>query len=243
MNEKLRTAILNNNDLYRAVFKPLNIKSCRNDSIWYCLEEAPPFYSNLVTVSEHWKPDEIFQTIDKNFKDENRNEWSIKDSFAALDLSIYGFNKLFDANWIYLEAANFTPLKTAANLHFKVVKNEKDLSDWRIAWDSNEDLGKQIFHPDLLNDSKIHFVAGYKNENIECGCLLNETENILGISNFFAPEKTIEVWSETIEFVFDSIKAADIVGYERNPLTAKLKTFGFEAIGDLVVWLHKNNFS
>ena len=241
MKEKLKKAILNNNDLYEAVFKPQNIKSHRNDAIWYCLEEIPPFYSNLVTVSENWKPDEIFKTIDENFKNENWNKWSIKDSFAALDLSDYGFKKLFAAKWFYLNAAKFTPIKAETELHFKIIKTEKDLSDWRIAWDSNEDLGKQIFHPEILNDPKLYFVAGYKNDRIECGCLLNETENILGISNFSAPEKNIEYWSEIIRFVFDSIKFTDIVGYERKDLTEKLKNLGFETIGDLIVWLRKNS--
>ena len=146
MKEKLKKAILNNNDLYEAVFKPQNISFNRNNSIWYCLEKTPPLYSNLVTVSADWKPDEIFKEIDENFKNENWEKWSIKDSFAVLDLNAYGFDKLIDANWIYLEAENFTPVKTEPKLQFRIIENADNLSDWRIAWDSDEDLGNQIFY-------------------------------------------------------------------------------------------------
>src|SRR5689334_11827470 len=109
MNEKLQKAILNNNELYEAVFSAQDVNFNRTHSAWYSLEKTPPLYSNLVTVSDDWKPDEIFGLIDDNFKRENWESWSVKDSFAALDLKGYGFEKLFEANWFYLEAVRFTP--------------------------------------------------------------------------------------------------------------------------------------
>ena len=161
MIDKLAKAIRNNNDLYEAIFSPQNIKTYRNDSIWYCLEKTPPLYSNLVTVSEDWKPDEIFRKIDASLKN-----WSIKDSFGCLDLCEYGFEKLFDASWIYLEAANFKPIKTDINLRFEIVKSEEVLSNWRIAWDADEQLGKEIFNKKMLDNPKIFFVAGYEEEKV-----------------------------------------------------------------------------
>lgn len=241
MNDKLRKAIQNNNDLYEAIFEPQDFESYRNDSIWYCLEKTPPLYSNLVTISEEWKPDEIFKRIDENYKAENWDEWSIKDSFGTLDLSEYGFKKLFDAQWIYLKAVNFKPLKNSKNLNYKIVKSEKDLSDWRIAWDSDEQLGKKIFHPKLLDNREVYFVAGFEGQKIVSGCFINETGDILGISNFFAPDGSIEYWSDLIGFVFDSIKLADIVGYERENLARELQLLGFEVIGDLTVWIKKQS--
>ena len=98
----------------------------------------------------------------------------------------------------------------------------------------------KFFMTDLLNDPKIYFVAGYKNEKIECGCLLNRTADVLGISNFFAPESNIEYWSEIIKFIFDTIKLTDIIGYERKDFSERLKDLGFEAIGNLTVWLRKS---
>src|SRR5215204_6002619 len=113
MNEKLKKAILNNNDLYEAVCGAQNISFERTDAIRYALEKAPPLYSNLVTISENWQPDRVFDSINAEFERENWEKWSIKDSFAALDLEPHGFKKVFDARWLYLEAAKFTPLENS----------------------------------------------------------------------------------------------------------------------------------
>ena len=100
MQDKLQKAICNNNELYEAILSSQDIKSHKTDSIWYSLENTPPFYSNLVTVSKEWKPDDVFRNIDFNYEKENWEEWSIKDSFAVLDLTEFGFTKLFDAQWM-----------------------------------------------------------------------------------------------------------------------------------------------
>lgn len=238
MQDKLQKAICNNNELYEAILSSQDIKSHKTDSIWYSLENTPPFYSNLVTVSKEWKPDDVFRNIDFNYEKENWEEWSIKDSFAVLDLTEFGFTKLFDAQWMYLEANDFIATENSGNLHYKIVDNEETLSAWRLVWDIDEQIGKQIFSPKLLNNSKVFIVAGYKEQQIVSGCFVNKTGNVLGVSNFFAPDREIYYWSDIIRFIRESVKCLDIVGYERNELVDKLHFLGFESIGNLTVW-HK----
>lgn len=237
MNEKLVKAIINNNDLYEAVFKAQNLNWRRNDSICYCLEKTPPFYSNLVTVSDDWRPDEIFRRIDAKFAAENWDEWGIKDSFAVLDLTEFGFKKLFDAEWIYLKAENFKPLEIAGELKYKVIENDRELSNWKIIWDADEKIGNEIFYPQMLENPDVFFVAGFEEEKQVSGCLVNKTADVLGVSNFFAPSEKPHYWSETVAYIFDKMGAADIVGYERSEIVEELKKIGFEAEGDLTVWL------
>ena len=241
MKNKLGKAISNNNGLYEEIFGSQNIKSQKTDSIWYALEKTPPFYSNLVTLSKDWNPDEIFKTIDLNYEKEKWEEWSIKDSFAVLDLNSYGFEKLFNAQWIYLESSKFIPLVNTKKLRYEIVKNEEVLSAWRIAWDSNEKIGKEIFNSKLLDNPKVHFIAGYDEHQIVSGCFVNKTDDVLGISNFFAPNDDIQYWSGIVSFIFDSIERSDILGYEQNELSAKLQVLGFEKIGNLAVWLKKRD--
>jgi hypothetical protein len=238
MNEKLKKAILNNNDLYEAVFSAQNISFHRRASVWFALEKPPPLYSNLVTVAEDWQPDEVFDSIAKNFKRENWEKWSIKDSFAALDLKSRGFRKLFDAQWLYLEAAKFSPLKKSFDIEYKIAESEKLLADWRRAWDADEQIAKKIFQPAMLDNPKVYFLAGYRGEKIVTGCLINKTADVFGISNFFAPDSNIQYWSEIIKAVHASVGSADIVGYERKDLVKKLQARGCAAVGDLTVWLH-----
>ena len=121
LKDKRLLALRNNNALYDEIFANQNICFRRNDSICYCLEETLTYYSNLVTVDKEWKPDEIFEAIDKNFEKENWSEWSIKDSFAVLNLTEYKFETLFSAQWLYLEAEKFTPLKSESNSSFSFV--------------------------------------------------------------------------------------------------------------------------
>lgn len=237
MQNKIKKAIQNNNDLYEIVFKPHRINSHRTNSLWYCLEKTPPLYSNLVSVSADWTPDKIFKTVELNFEREKWERWSIKDSFARLNLKKYGFKKLFDAQWIYLEAANFKPSVGEKKLRYKIADNEKLLSAWRLAWDSDERLGKEIFRLELLDDPNAYFIAGFDDEKIMSGCFINRTDNVLGISNFFALNDNATYWAEMISFVFDSIERADIVGYERRNTVEKLRQLGFEAVGELIVWL------
>jgi hypothetical protein len=75
------------------------------------------------------------------------------------------------------------------------------------------------------------------------GCFVNRTNNVLGISNFFAPDKNVKYWSETIDFIFSSIGRMNIVGYERKKFTDKLRVLGVESVGDLTVWMKKRNSS
>ncbi len=241
MIDKIEKAIRNNNDLYEAIFKNHNIRHHQTDSIWYSLEKTPPLYSNLVTTSKTWRPDEIFNSIALKYEQEKWDKWSIKDSFAVLDLSGYGFTRLFDAQWIYLKPADFIRSGEGKKLNYEIVNTVAALSRWRLAWDADEDLGKEIFDARLLDNRRVWFVAGYNDKEIASGCFVNKSDDVLGISNFFAPDEGVNHWSDMIGFIFDSIERSDIVGYERKELVAELQSLGFEATGNLTVWLKKRD--
>ena len=238
MNDKLQTAINNNHGLYQAIFNHHGVHLHIQEDIAYTEKKVPPLYSNLVTRSKGWRPDHHFTTIDGNYESENWSEWSVKDSFQALNLSRYGFEKLLDAQWIYLGRNNFTPVEPS-RLQYGLIKTMEDLSSWRLAWNLDVALGKGIFNEKLLDDPKIHFVAGYDEESIVSGCLVNETDDVLGISNFFSPDKAILYWSDVITFLGALFRHKDIVGYERDSLVNELVPLGFEGIGNLRVWLKK----
>lgn len=241
VKDKTQQAIFNNIGLSEAIFSSRRIKFEQTDFICYSSEKTPPLYSNLVTISKDWKPDDIFRSIDNRCEQEKWDRWSVKDSFGVLDLSEYGFTKLFDAQWIYLGAEKFRPRAADVNLRYEIVNAEDVLARWRIAWDSDEQLGKEIFDRKLLDDPKVYFVAGFDGKQILSGCLVNRTGNVLGISNFFAPDEDIAYWSGAIGFIFGSIERLNVVGYERKALASKLRMLGFETAGDLTVWLKKRN--
>jgi hypothetical protein len=236
MNHKLEKAINNNHSLYQAIFSHYHIELRIKDNVAYTENQVPPLYSNIVTRSEEWRPDDHFRKIERNYEDEKWSEWSIKDSFRVLDLSKDGFGKLFDAQWIYLERNNFNPIKPN-HFQYQTIQSEEGLLSWRLAWNRDAALGQKIFNAKLLNDSNIYFLAGYDRGKLVSGCLVNETDDVLGISNVFAPDRGIVHWSGIVSFLLTLFTDKDIVGYELEKLVAELAPLGIEAIGNLSIWL------
>jgi hypothetical protein len=235
MTSPLQKCISNNNALYEAVFRPLGIGFIKTDSLWYTLKQTPPLYSNLVTLSPDWRPDRLFHDINFGFISTGWDRWSLKDSFGVLDLTGHRFYKLFDAKWIYLDISKFMPVG-GSDLKYEIVKTAEDLDKWRLAWDADEQLGKSIFSDAMLDDPEVWFIAGYNGDSIVSGCLVNASDDVLGISNFFGPE---EGWSDIISFIRENIREADIVGYEKD--IGKLLGLGFESPGNLSVWVKRTH--
>lgn len=239
VEQKCQKAIENNHDFYEAVLADHGLQWIRSPLVSYCAQKVPTYYSNLVTRAPAWQPDQAFRAIDETFRHDGWPDWSIKDSFAHMDLRPFGFERLFDAEWIYLEAASFVPAREASELRYELVRNADALSAWRTAWDANPQLGKEVFYDSLLGDPKLRFVIGYRGAEVVAGCIVNKTDDVLGISNCFYPQKDILYWSEMVGFVQTAFGKTDLVGYERRDLVARLQGLGFESVGNLSVWLKK----
>lgn len=239
MKNKQKLASNNNLALYQAVFASHNKTLEHNENIYFLPVKTPPLYSNLATRSEDWQPDEIFQQIDELAKEENWDDWSIKDSFQCLDLVKFGFEKLFDAQWIYLGSDDFYNANTSDHIDFKIVESEADLQLWIEVWGEGVELGNQIYNKALVENPDVVFVVGYVDEEPQHVALLNKSEDVIGVSNFFVPEKTEAAWSSLVGFIQTKFGSIDIVGYEDAETVSKIKSIGFETVGDLTVWLKK----
>jgi hypothetical protein len=239
MENKRKKAINNNLALYKAVFSSHDKQLQVTEDVYYLEEKTPPLYSNLVTRTASWTPDEEFKTIDQNCSVQGWKEWSIKDSFQCLDLTGFGFEKLFDSKWLYLEATNFVKPDLPLSIDFRVANNNSDLLSWIETWGEGLELGKQIYNEKLLTNPDIIFVTGYVNEKPKYVALLNKSDDVVGISNFFVPENTREIWTELISWVHGEFGKVDIVGYEDTDMLSKIASLGVEEVGDLTVWIKK----
>jgi hypothetical protein len=237
MTSPLEKCINNNTAFYEAIFRPLGIGHIKTDSIWYTLQQTPPLYSNLITLSPGWRPDRLFHDINFGFISTGWDRWSIKDSFGVLDLTGHRFFKLFDAKWIYLDISKFTP-SGSGGLKYKLVKTAEGLDKWRLAWNADEQpgIGKSIFSDAMLDDPDVWFIAGYDGDSLLSGCLVNASDDVLGISNVFGAENN---WSDIISFIRDDIRSADLVGYEQE--FEKWSGLGFESPGNLSVWVKRTH--
>src|SRR3569832_497011 len=95
-SHELEQAVANNNDFYDAIFSARGIEFSRTDEAWFTLHRALPLNSNIVTCSIDWKTDSVFHAIVERARQEAWATWSIKDSFAVMQLEQRGFQRLFD---------------------------------------------------------------------------------------------------------------------------------------------------
>ncbi|EYD76171.1 hypothetical protein Rumeso_02246 [Rubellimicrobium mesophilum DSM 19309] len=234
MSKLLQKAIDNNVGLYRTILGHLGIGWHVEADLAHTGEKAPPYYSNAVTRSERWRPDDRFQRIAEAATTNSWADWSIKDSHDVLDLTPHGFRRLLRASWIHLDAAILPA--ASHDLRFELVAEEEGLALWRAAWDPNLPLGQLLFGPELLHDPDLAFVAGYDGDRLICGCLVNRTDDVLGISNCFALEEPRASWAAMVRFITDRLGRSSLVGYERDAALADFQSIGFEPIGSLPVW-------
>ena len=241
---KRQRAIANNIGFYEEIFRSHNIRFFKTNTVFYTPQIALPQMSNIVTRSRGWQPDVHFEQVENAARRSDWNSWSIKDSFSAVDMSQFGFGKLFDATWIYLEGNSFKRAELSSGLRWDVIKGRRELTAWRLAWNKNEidgNVAELLFVDRLVENPRMHFIAGYEGGRLVAGCILNRTEPVFGISNFFAREDSAGTWSGMIEFIRASVTSNDLVGYEQAPVIDRsLAGLGFEKVGDLTVWIRKS---
>lgn len=237
MQDRLQAAIDNNVGFYRTVLAAHGIDFHVEDGLAYTFERPPTYYSNAVTRSRSWTPDEVFAGLERRAEEEGWEDWSIKDSHAALDLSGRGFERLFSAEWLHLDPAAFRPTGKG-RLRVEVIRTEQALSEWLKGWDADPELGARIFRPSLLRDPDFHFVAGYAGAEIMAGCVINKTGAVVGISNCFSRGSAVSSWTDIVEAVIRELGAMPLVGYARGETANSLKGVGFLSVGDLQVWRH-----
>src|SRR5579885_718955 len=70
------------------------------ESTWYSPRRTPEFYPDAITLRPDATPEDFLPHIDAS------PGCGVKDSFAALDLTRYGFVELFRAQWIHRPAGS-----------------------------------------------------------------------------------------------------------------------------------------
>jgi hypothetical protein len=230
---KLEKAIRNSEGLYTSVFKAHGIELQRNEEIYYCTEKVPPLNSNICTKSPAWQPDDIFEAVTATAKKEGWESWSIKDSFACLPLEERGFKKLFDAQWLYIPTKK-SRLIEPHYLSFEPVLGDADLERWVTLWGEEKDLYTSL----MLGDPDLFFVIGKAHGEERFAALLNRTDNVIGVSNFFPHSNIAGRWSDLLHYIYEAWGPIDVVGYERKEVLDALIPLGAENVGNLTIWIH-----
>jgi hypothetical protein len=211
-------------------------------AVWFDPHETPRFYSNVITLSGSTRSAEQLRCIQDLLAAGLQGEWTVKDSFCALDLAALGFRVLFQAEWMYRPCSLQKPGARPTGVRWARVGNGADLAHWERAWDRelHTEETPRIFLPTLLAEDDHAVIAGYQGDDIVAGCIASRSSAVVGMSNIFVPRHdALTFRAGCIAAVMDLVPELPMVGYERGEGLAAAETLGFEPAGPLRVWIRE----
>ena len=236
MNDQSIICASNNVDWYQAIFRSHGLTGAITDGIWISRDTPPPYYSNAVTLVPDGQAGQIARLRD--LEGVLHGRWSVKDSFAALDLSSLGFRPLFEAEWIWCDASD-APVPDAGGIAWRPMKTTGQLDRWEAAWRKNgSPTETPVFVPDLLANPTIALFGGFRGDDVVAGCAGNRSAKAVGFSNFFVGdgEDPLAVAGAIAE-VARVGAGLPIVRYLAGERLAQVTGLGFRAVGPLRIWM------
>jgi len=199
------------------------------DGLWFSDQPMPPHYPNVVTFSNGAQSKSHLAILRKLAGAGLPAGWTVKDSFAALDLAAQGFAGLFDAQWFWRAPDLAAP--DGAGLHWDRLRDEQDLAAWQQARGETAP-----FAAALLDNADHTLLAGRRHGRIVAGCVVSAGARVAGLSNWFAAADEPEALGSAIAAIGTLLPDAPITGYAGGEELAPFLAQGFEGIGTLRVW-------
>jgi len=230
----LALAAYNNAVWCDTVCRSHNIIGEFHETLWVSQRQTPIYYPNLVTLAPTVAEQDILVLTEKR-----DYSVSVKDSFAILDLAPYGFQRLFQAQWIFRPAT--TERREIAGLQWRRITAERELLRWEEVWSQLSSSPNRLFLPTLLDDADVCIVAAYRENQMVAGAIANKTTGVVGISNVFTPEHEAErYWEGLSGLIAAHYPTLPIVGYEHDESLITALNVGFTVLGPLRVWLKES---
>jgi hypothetical protein len=199
---------------------------------WVAPRRTPRFYPDAVSLDPAALAGAILGRIDANSPG-----CSIKDSFATLDLSPFGFEVVHEAEWIHREPPS-SPVGSPRGMTWRAIQTADELMAWEAAWDVDGD-SERLFRPALLRDSSVTVLGGYIDGAIVAGAIANRTgHELVGLSNVFTTDGDLDrAWSGSLAYLDTALPGLAIVGYESDDDLSLAIRRGFRSVGALRIWL------
>jgi hypothetical protein len=218
------------------MFRSHGLSGSVSDGLWTCRGRAPPFHSNAVTLEPEGAAAQaeaigaLRASIGRPF--------SVKDSFARLDLAPLGFRPLFDAEWVLREPADPPAPASPSGAEWRRAGTTAGLEAWEAAWRENgSPAGSRVFPPSLLGDPELALLAAFREDRIVAGCAAHRSAEAVGWSNYFASgDGAGALRTEAVGEAARFGPGLPVVGYERGEDLAPLLDLGFRPVGPLRVW-------
>jgi hypothetical protein len=106
-----------------------------------------------------------------------------------------------------------------------------------IAW-RGQDGPVNVLRASLLSLASVTVLAAQVDDRIVGGAVLNHGSGVVGISNFFAEDRTFsETWRGCLAFAGALFPRATLVGYESDVNLDVVRSLGVVAAGPMRVWI------
>jgi len=224
----LQLAVENNADWCGAIARSHGLPYRRTTSMWYCAEEMPPLYPNLVTLDAMPDPPMEAELLEATL----RPGWGIKDSFSSLELNRHGFTVLKNAEWYVREPAAWVP-PTGALEAVRLVETQRQFSAWVAAWGETPP-GSTIFDAKVLKDESVDLLYVQRDGKVVAGIACNIGDAVVGISNAFGEHSAM---TACIGRCVDENPSRALVGYGSSREIRGLQRLEFRSLGSLRIWL------
>ncbi len=228
-------AARNNADWCAAVCRSHDLSGALGEAAWTSADRTPLYYPDAVTLHPGAAPADFLPRIDTASPG-----CSVKDSFAALDLTPDGFTELFSAQWIHRPAG--APVSATPRLRAEPVRSGELLHAWQAAWHGDGEA-PDVFRPALLAEPSVLVLAVHDGPTLVGGAVLNSGAGLVGLSNLFTVDEAAdadeaEVRACAFRAAAEYFPGLPVVGYEHGDELASALDSGFTAIGPLRIWLH-----
>ena len=236
MNDEQIICASNNVDWYQAIFRSHGLTGEITDGIWISRDSAPPYYSNAVTVAPAGQAGQIARLRDLDGV--LRGRWSVKDSFAVLDLSPLGFRPLFEAEWIWCDVSD-APVADVGGIAWRPVTTTDQLErvGGRLAkeWIAHRNPCLRAEPAGEPDDRAVRRLSRRRRRR---GVRGKSVRRAVGFSNFFVEdgEEPLAVAGAIAE-VARFGAGLPIVGYLAGERLAQATGLGFRSVGPLRIWV------
>ncbi len=216
-----------------------------HEAVWLNRHPVPRFYPNLVTLSNQRHAAAQLAHVQDLVASSLPGHWAVKDSFCELGLDALAFQLLFEATWLWQAPSAPLPNGYDHGIQWVRLQDGSKLAKWETAWngnpaDNSSTQQPRLFLPSLLTDPNIAFITAYQGSEIIAGAIANRTDNVVGLSNVFAPpENSVSFWASCVATAKDSFPGLPLVGYEGGSELALAEAVGFEKLQTLRVWAHQ----
>jgi hypothetical protein len=223
MDRRLTAAVVNNADWCAAIWRLHGLSVDDAEGLRCCTGAVPQFYPNVVTLDS--RADRAAAVIRCAA---GAPSFSVKDSFARLDLHSAGFVRLFDAVWLWRDPV---PWPDAAGLRWQRIADPTLLAAWERAWRGAGEALPHLFRDGLLADRQAIILGGFDGAGaIRAGGIAYEAAGVLGVTNIFGSRAAF------LAALAKERPDIAVVGYETGPDLDAAVAAGFERLGPLRIW-------